>query len=130
MTKRPFKRAGSKLYLATLLASTFALHPTVLLAAQSNSTDTSEQVSEQEDAEVITIVAHRQPRNISQVAGTVTIMDQDYIERNIALNIDDLVRYEPGIEVDDSSTRFGYGGFRIRGIGGNRTVTVDRKSVV
>lgn len=77
MTKRPFKRAGSKLYLATLLASTFALHPTVLLAAQSNSTDTSEQVSEQEDAEVITIVAHRQPRNISQVAGTVTIMDQD-----------------------------------------------------
>ncbi len=124
MTRRPFKRAGSKLYLATLLASAFALQPIVLFAAQSNSTDTSDQVSEQEDTEVITIVAHRQPRNISQVAGTVTIMDQDYIERNIALNIDDLVRYEPGIEVDDSSTRFGYGGFRIRGIGGNRTVTV------
>jgi hemoglobin/transferrin/lactoferrin receptor protein len=74
----------------------------------------------------ITVVAHRQPRQISEVAGTVTVIGSEQMERNMVVDMADLVRYEPGVEVDSGGTRFGYNGFRIRGIGGNRTtVTVD-----
>ncbi|MCB1805030.1 MAG: TonB-dependent receptor plug domain-containing protein, partial [Candidatus Competibacteraceae bacterium] len=37
-------------------------------------------------------------------------------------DISDLVRYEPGVTVDNSG-RFGLTGFRIRGIGGDRVLT-------
>jgi len=74
--------------------------------------------------ETVTVVAYRQPRNLSEVAGTITVLDADRIERDVALDIEDLVRYEPGVEVDGGGTRFGFGGFRIRGLGGNRTAIV------
>lgn len=74
--------------------------------------------------EPVTVVAYRQPRNLSEVAGTVTVLDADRIERDVALDIEELVRYEPGVEVDGGGTRFGFGGFRIRGLGGNRTAIV------
>lgn len=76
------------------------------------------------ELETVTVVAHRQPRNLSEVAGTITVLDTDRIERDVALDIQDLVRYEPGVEVDGGGTRFGFGGFRIRGLGGNRTAIV------
>ncbi|GAB4175592.1 MAG: TonB-dependent hemoglobin/transferrin/lactoferrin family receptor [Wenzhouxiangellaceae bacterium] len=72
----------------------------------------------------VTVVATRQPRDLSEVAGTVTVIDRDRIERDVALDLQDLVRYEPGVEVDGGGTRFGFGGFRIRGLGGNRTAMV------
>ncbi len=80
--------------------------------------------AEQEWVEVITVVAHRQPRALSAIAGTVTVIDEEELHRYIMLDIADIARYQPGIEVDKASSRFGYGSFRIRGIGGNRSVTV------
>ena len=74
--------------------------------------------------ETVTVVSTRQPRNLSEVAGTITVLDHDRIERDLALDIQDLVRYEPGVEVDGGGTRFGFGGFRIRGLSGNRTAIV------
>lgn len=74
--------------------------------------------------DTVTVVSTRQPRSLSEVAGTITVLDADRIERDVALDIQDLVRYEPGVEVDGGGTRFGFGGFRIRGIGGNRTAIV------
>jgi len=76
------------------------------------------------ELDTVTVVAYRQPRNLSEVAGTITVLDADRIERDVALDIQDLVRYEPGVEVDGGGTRFGFGGFRIRGLGGNRTAIV------
>ena len=100
-----------------------ALLTSVLATAHS-----SEQISSndtQADAiETIVIIANRQPRKISQVASSVTVINQETIRQNIALSIEDIVRYQPGIDVDNNSTRFGSNGFRIRGIGGNRTLTV------
>jgi hemoglobin/transferrin/lactoferrin receptor protein len=72
----------------------------------------------------VTVVATRQPRSLSEVAGTISILGRDRIERDVALDLQDLIRYEPGVEVDGGGTRFGFGGFRIRGIGGNRTAVV------
>ena len=70
------------------------------------------------------MVSTRQPRNLSEVTGTITVIDRDRIERDVALDIQDLVRYEPGVDVDGGGTRFGFGGFRIRGLSGNRTAIV------
>ncbi|QOC24259.1 TonB-dependent receptor [Wenzhouxiangella sp. AB-CW3] len=76
------------------------------------------------DFDTITVVAHRQPRSLSEVAGTVTVIGREHMERDMVVDIADLVRYEPGVEVDSGSTRFGFNGFRIRGIGGNRTAVI------
>jgi len=76
------------------------------------------------DLDPVTVVAYRQPRNLSEVAGTITVLDAERIERDVALDLQDLVRYEPGVEVDGGGTRFGFGGFRIRGLGGNRSALV------
>lgn len=74
--------------------------------------------------EVITVVAHRQARQQSEVTGTVTVIDENRMQRELALDIADLVRYEPGVDIDQGGSRFGHGGFTIRGIGGNRSVIV------
>lgn len=81
-------------------------------------------VEQARELETITVVAHRQPRDLSEVAGTVTVIGPDRLERDMVVDMHDLVRYEPGVEVDGGGTRFGFNGFRIRGIGGNRTAVV------
>gem|GEM_PF-324386 len=74
--------------------------------------------------EPITTIAHRQPRTPSEVAGTITFMGPGRLERDVVLEPSDLVRYEPGVDVEGGGGRFPFGGFRIRGIGGNRTAVV------
>lgn len=104
----------------------------LLLAATSLAAGALAQEAELESAidaaaaklDPVTVVATRQPRSLSEVAGTISILDRDRIERDVALDLQDLIRYEPGVEVDGGGTRFGFGGFRIRGIGGNRTAVV------
>ncbi|MFW5927283.1 MAG: TonB-dependent receptor domain-containing protein [Wenzhouxiangella sp.] len=103
------------------------LFASLLLLAFAAAAQDPEREEEGEDnrtVDTITVVAHRQPRRISEVAGTVTVIGQDRMDRDMVVDMADLVRYEPGVEVDQTSTRFGFGGFRIRGIGGNRTAVV------
>ncbi|MFC0445683.1 TonB-dependent receptor [Pseudidiomarina halophila] len=95
--------------------------------AQQNSTESE---SEIHPDEIITVVAHRQARALSEVAGTVSVLSDAELERNLVFNASDLIRYEMGVELDDSSNRFGYSGFRIRGVGGNRTaIVVDQVAI-
>ncbi|MDX1626826.1 MAG: TonB-dependent receptor [Wenzhouxiangellaceae bacterium] len=101
-----------------------ALPALLIAAAPAGAQDDSEETEEALDLDRVTVVAYRQPRSLSEVAGTVTILDADRIERDVALDLQDLVRYEPGVSVDGGGTRFGFGGFRIRGLGGNRTALV------
>lgn len=109
--------------LAGVVAGVFGFMPQLTLALPQ---EVNEAVTTQQDAdmEVITVVAHRQPRQLSEVAGTVTIINEDDLQRDLVINAADLVRYQPGVELDDDSSRFGNSGFRIRGIGGNRTAVV------
>lgn len=74
--------------------------------------------------EPISTVAYRQPRSLSEVAGTVTFIDPERMDRDVVIEPSDLIRYEPGVELDGGGSRFPFGGFRIRGIGGNRTAVV------
>lgn len=55
-----------------------------------------------------------------------TLIDATRIETELAQNIAELIRYEPGIDVVEQGSRFGLSGITIRGIGGNRVhIEVD-----
>lgn len=73
--------------------------------------------------EKTTISATRTEQRTDSVPNTVTVLDQQDIDRKTVKNIKDLVRYEPGVSVSGTGSRFGLAGFTIRGIGGNRILT-------
>ncbi|MFT6032224.1 MAG: hemoglobin/transferrin/lactoferrin receptor protein [Arenicella sp.] len=73
--------------------------------------------------EEIIISSTRTEKLTSEVANTVSVIDAAQIQREIANNIDDLVRYEPGVSVGGGG-RFGLSSFSIRGVGGDRVLTL------
>jgi hemoglobin/transferrin/lactoferrin receptor protein len=84
------------------------------------------------DDRPITVTATRQPLATVDAPATVTVIDQAQIADELATDIKDLVRFEPGVSVPRAPTRFGAAlgvtgragneGFVIRGIGGNRVL--------
>ncbi|NBB92230.1 MAG: TonB-dependent receptor [Gammaproteobacteria bacterium] len=92
--------------------------------SQTGPDDETEREEQARELDPITVVAHRQPRQLSEVAGTVTIIGEERLSRDMVFDAADLVRYEPGVALDGGGTRFGFNGFRIRGISGNRTAVV------
>lgn len=74
--------------------------------------------------ETVTVVGSRTARDAADVAATITVIDAARIERELARNIADLVRFEPGVSVGGTGSRFGLTGFNIRGMDGNRVLTV------
>lgn len=82
----------------------------------------SPQLTDEEKID-ITVTGTRTPRTVQESPATVTVIDADDIERNLVQNLDDLVRYEPGISASRSPNRYGFQDFNIRGIEGNRVLT-------
>ncbi|WP_296722036.1 TonB-dependent hemoglobin/transferrin/lactoferrin family receptor [Erythrobacter sp.] len=80
----------------------------------------------------ITVTATRTPVLQEEAPATVTIITDEDIADQLATDIKDLVRFEPGVTVRRAPARFGaaFGatgrarneGFTIRGIGGNRVL--------
>ena len=68
----------------------------------------------------VQVTATRTERAIVDVAASVDVIDRERLDQTLARDIKDLVRYEPGVSVTSSVGRFGLGGFRIRGLDGNR----------
>lgn len=101
----PFARRP---WLALLLLS-----PSLALAAEEAATQ----------FDVITVTATRSEQTLDEVPSTVSVHEEREIDQRNVKNIKDLVRYEPGISVSGSGSRFGLSGFTIRGIGGNRVLT-------
>ena len=73
--------------------------------------------------ETLTVVGTRTERSFEEVAATVSVTTAEDMERRVVRNIADLVRFEPGVTVAGGG-RFGLDGFSIRGIGGNRVLTL------
>lgn len=73
--------------------------------------------------ETLTVVGTRTERSFEEVAATVSVATAEDMERRVVRNIADLVRFEPGVTVAGGG-RFGLDGFSIRGIGGNRVLTL------
>ena len=88
--------------------------------------ETSENAPPDADSpfDTITVVGTRTERTLSEVAATVTVKTGEELERELTRDIADLVRFEPGVSVGGTGSRFGLSGFNIRGIGGNRVLTL------
>ena len=80
--------------------------------------------SESISLETVTVIATRTVRSLDELASTVSVKTADDLERELARDISDLVRFEPGVTVAGAGSRFGLTGFSIRGIGGNRVLTM------
>jgi hemoglobin/transferrin/lactoferrin receptor protein len=92
-----------------------------------------EHASEQANAvETITVTATRLPTPVQEAPATVTVIDGERIADELATDVRDLVRFEPGVSVRRAPARFsaafgstgreGNAGFNIRGLGGNRVL--------
>jgi hemoglobin/transferrin/lactoferrin receptor protein len=75
------------------------------------------------ELDAITITATRSEQPLDQVPSTVSVHTERDIDRHNMKSIKDLVRYEPGVSVSGTGSRFGLSGFSIRGIDGNRVLT-------
>ncbi|MEO1036003.1 MAG: TonB-dependent hemoglobin/transferrin/lactoferrin family receptor [Pseudomonadota bacterium] len=88
------------------------------VAQQDDSADSTTEL------DTITVLGTRTERPISEVPVTISVITAEDLDQQITRDIADLVRYEPGITVGGVGSRFGLEGFSIRGIGGNRVLTV------
>lgn len=72
----------------------------------------------------VTVSATLNPQTVKDTPATVSVIDAATIDRRLLQNAADLVKFEPGVYVESNLTRVGLNGFNIRGIGGNRVMTV------
>jgi hemoglobin/transferrin/lactoferrin receptor protein len=123
-------------YLFNKLALSAA--PLALLAVPAAAEDLSAEAEAEAQQQTgrITVTATRTPVLQEEAPATVTIITDQEIADQLATDIKDLVRFEPGVSVRRAPARFGAAigatgrarneGFTVRGIGGNRVlVQVD-----
>jgi len=91
-----------------------------LTAGEPQEEDRDESIS---IAETVTVTAERTPVPIREATAKVSVIDDNQIREQLINDIRDLVKYEPGVYVDNDGSRLGLNGFNIRGIGGNRVLT-------
>jgi len=80
----------------------------------------------------VTVVATRSEKTVDDIPATVSVITDEQIADQLVTDIKDLVRYEPGVTVRSSPSRFsaalgstgrdGNSGFNIRGLEGNRVL--------
>lgn len=96
-----------------------------VIGLTANDETESEKASETEESiESITVVATRTEHDLNKVPAPVSVIPAEQIERELCSSIADLIRYEPGVSVSGTGSRWGLAGFTIRGIGGNRVLIV------
>ncbi len=112
----------SALLAATSIVAISAAQAADVTPATSTAKEAKPAVATQLD--MVTSTATRTPTIINDVAGTVSVITTEELERQNAHTMQDIVRYEPGVSVGTSHTRTGATNFTIRGIGGNRVLTL------
>ena len=81
---------------------------------------TDEVAREARERIVVTAVASRASEAVDATPATVSVITREDLERDLARDIRDALRYEPGVSVEHSAARFGLGNISIRGLEGNR----------
>ena len=69
---------------------------------------------------IVVTAASRSPQFIEETPGTVTVVGREELDRALARDVRDALRYEPGVSVENGPARFGLGNISIRGLDGNR----------
>lgn len=113
---KPAKPAATAIWCATLPPCLIA--PLLLTVSHSAGAQSTVQRIEE-----LVINASRLPRTIENIPGTVTLISANEIEKQLMNDLGDLTRFQPGLSMD-TANRGGNEGFNIRGIGGNRVLTV------
>jgi hemoglobin/transferrin/lactoferrin receptor protein len=133
----PHHRARRKMLLAaSSIAISLCLAPTAFAQSRQNqgtSTQPQSPLLTPEETTVlqrITVTATRDQRSVLDVPQTVTVIDSETIARKVVRDVQDLVRYTPGVSVDRQTSLtnpFGQlNAFNIRGVGANRVqILVD-----
>ena len=67
----------------------------------------------------VTVSATRTEQQLDEVASSIAVISAEQMDQQMANDIRDMVRYEPGVVVG-SDSRFGLSGFNIRGMEENR----------
>lgn len=106
---------------AAVLAAGIGSSPVVFSQEESERRDSG---AAPQQLESVTVVGTRTERTLGEVEATISVYEQEDIERRLVRDIQDLVRYEPGVNVGGTGSRFGLDGFTIRGVGGNRVLTM------
>lgn len=70
--------------------------------------------------DTVTVVGSRVPRPVADVAGSVTVISNEQLERELVTDLEGLVNYQPGLSIETAGSRFAPSGINIRGVGGNR----------
>ena len=80
----------------------------------------------------VTVLGSRSEKAASEVPATISVITTETLDDRLAVDIEDVVKYEPGINVRSAPTRFGAAsgttgregnaGFNIRGLEGNRVL--------
>lgn len=69
---------------------------------------------------LVTAVASRVAEEVSATPATVSVIEREELDRAVARDLAEALRYEPGISVERGAARFGLGNIAIRGLDGNR----------
>jgi hemoglobin/transferrin/lactoferrin receptor protein len=69
---------------------------------------------------LVTAIASRVEEAIEATPATVSVIGREELDRNLATDIREALRYEPGVSVENGAARFGLGNIAIRGLDGNR----------
>ncbi len=124
----------------TLLLATVLSSYSARALAQETADDSGETQQEETDQAaagqpltqlpVLTILATRQASDPFNTPRNVSVIDDDQMRDRFVGNMQDLIRYEPGITAPRTTSGTDpfatFGGFNIRGVGGNRVqVLVD-----
>jgi hemoglobin/transferrin/lactoferrin receptor protein len=109
-------------FLATALFTSFASAGSAFAqASTANLSNTQITLLER-----LVISATRQSRRLLEVPQTITVVSQEDLEKRVVRDMQDLVRYEPGVSVDRQTSITNPWGqlnsFSIRGMGGNRVL--------
>ena len=109
---------------AALALQTAALPPSEPPASEPPASGGSAEVHRNERI-VVTAVASRMIEALESTPSTVTVIERDELEKSLARDVREALRYEPGISVQNSPARFGLGNINIRGLDGNRVQMLE-----
>lgn len=112
------RKLSFRFFCSPLTLVSMAASGLTVIAANPATAQTNVQAPEE-----VTITATRLPRTLEEIAGTVSVVTAETIDKELADDLDDIVRFQPGVSLN-TATRGGNQGFSIRGIGGNRVLTV------
>lgn len=98
---------------------------TPLFAASASSSSVTSTDSSDSGVVLDKLVIEGKAVTESQPESSVSVITSDEIEKSMSTNVEDLVRYEPGVGVTKDD-RFGIGSINVRGLDGDRVkITID-----